>query len=48
MPCIAVQYSRDLDIFEECVWAEIPTRDGVKLLLGNHYFTPDLKPEIIF
>jgi hypothetical protein len=29
------------------VWVEIPTFDGFALLIGNHYFPPDIKPEII-
>jgi hypothetical protein len=39
----------DLEFFEECVWVEIPTRDGFKLLLGNHYFSHEknylIKPQ---
>jgi hypothetical protein len=37
----------DLEFYEECVWAEIPTFNGFNLLIGNHYFPPDTKPEII-
>jgi hypothetical protein len=29
------------------LWAEIPTFDGLNLLIGNHYFPPDNKPEIV-
>jgi hypothetical protein len=37
----------DLESLEEFVWVEIPTYDGLNLLIGNHYFLPDTKPEII-
>jgi hypothetical protein len=37
----------DLESLEECVWVEIPTNDGLNLLIGNHYFSPDTKPEVI-
>jgi hypothetical protein len=30
----------DLESFGECVWVEIPTYDGLNLLIGNHYFPP--------
>jgi hypothetical protein len=26
---------------------EIPTADGINILIGNHYFPPDTKPEVI-
>jgi hypothetical protein len=29
------------------VWDQIPTSDVLNLLIGNHYFPPDTKPEII-
>jgi hypothetical protein len=28
------------------VWVEFPTVDGPNLLLGNHYFPPDAKPQL--
>jgi hypothetical protein len=31
----------------ECVWVEIPAVDGINLLVGNHYFSPDTKLEVI-
>jgi hypothetical protein len=31
----------DFELFEECVWVEMPTTDGLNLLIGNHYFAPD-------
>jgi hypothetical protein len=31
----------------ECVWVEIPTADGISMLIGNHYFSPDTKLEVI-
>jgi hypothetical protein len=37
----------DLEFCDEYVWVEIPTFDGLNLLIGNHYFPPDTKPEII-
>jgi hypothetical protein len=37
----------DLESFDECVRVEIPTYDGLNLLIGNHYFPPDTKPEVI-
>jgi hypothetical protein len=37
----------DLESFDECVWSEIPTYDGLNLLIGIRYFPPDTKPEII-
>jgi hypothetical protein len=38
---------RDLESWEECVWIEVPTHDGLNLLIGNHYFPPDTKPDVI-
>jgi hypothetical protein len=29
------------------VWVEIPTADGISILIGKHCFPPDTKPEII-
>jgi hypothetical protein len=37
----------DLEFYDECVWVEIPTLDNFNLLIVNHYFPPDTKPEII-
>jgi hypothetical protein len=37
----------DLESYDECVWVEIPTLDSLNLLIGNHYFPPDTKPEVI-
>jgi hypothetical protein len=37
----------DLELCEECAWVEFPTLDGFNLLIGNHYFSPDAKPERI-
>jgi hypothetical protein len=34
-------------MFYECVWVEIPTAYGIGMLIGNHYFSPEDKPEII-
>jgi hypothetical protein len=37
----------DLELCSECVWVEIPTADVISMLIGNNYFTPDTKPEVI-
>jgi hypothetical protein len=37
----------DLEFYDECVWVEIPTLVGLNLLIGNHYFPPNTKPENI-
>jgi hypothetical protein len=37
----------DLEYCDERVRVEIPTLDGFNLLIGNHYFPPDAKPENI-
>jgi hypothetical protein len=37
----------DLQFFDECLWVEFPTYNGPNLLIGNHYFSPDVKPDII-
>jgi hypothetical protein len=37
----------DLEFYDECVWVEIPTLDRLNLLIGNHYFPLDTKPENI-
>jgi exonuclease III len=37
----------DLQFYEECVWFEISTQNGRSLLIGNHYFPPDIKSEIM-
>jgi hypothetical protein len=37
----------DLEFFHESVWVEITLSDGRNLLSGNHYFTPDIKVDII-
>jgi hypothetical protein len=37
----------DLEFYDECVCVEIPTSDGLNLLIGNYYFPPDTKPENI-
>jgi hypothetical protein len=29
------------------VWVEIPTANDISLLIGNHYYSPDTKPEVI-
>jgi hypothetical protein len=37
----------DLELCSECVWVEIPSADGISMLIGNRYFPPDTKPEVI-
>jgi hypothetical protein len=37
----------DLELCSECVWVEIPTADGISMLTGNHYFSPETEPEVI-
>jgi hypothetical protein len=37
----------DLQFYDECVWVEIPTQNGRNLLIDNHNFSPDTKPDII-
>jgi hypothetical protein len=37
----------DLESYEECVWVEIHISDNHNLLIGNHYFPPDTKPDVI-
>jgi hypothetical protein len=29
------------------VWVEIPTADVIRMLIGNHYFPPDTKQNVI-
>jgi exonuclease III len=36
-----------LELCSECVWIQIPTADGISMLIGNHYFSPDTKPKVI-
>ena len=31
----------DLQLYEECVWVELPILDGGYLLIFNHYFPPN-------
>lgn len=37
----------DLESFEESVWVQIALSDGRDLLIGNHYFAPDIKVDTI-
>jgi hypothetical protein len=37
----------ELELCSEWVWVEIPTVGGINLLIGNHYFTPGTKLEVI-
>jgi hypothetical protein len=43
----ACKRRHNLQFFDKCVWVEFPTHNGPNLLIGNHYFLPDLKPAII-
>jgi hypothetical protein len=42
-----VKSRSDLELFQECFWVEITLTDGRNLLIGNHYFAPDVKVDII-
>ena len=37
----------DLEYVKECVWVEMRIKDGISLLVGNHYFNTDTKTEDI-
>jgi hypothetical protein len=37
----------DLQIYEQCVWVELPTTDGENLLIGNHHVPPDTSPNTV-
>ncbi|PNF15466.1 hypothetical protein B7P43_G17549 [Cryptotermes secundus] len=37
----------DLELCSECVWVEVPSADGINMLIGNHYFSPYTKLEVI-
>jgi hypothetical protein len=36
----------DLEYFQEGVWVEITVINGCNLLIGNHYFTPNIMVDI--
>jgi hypothetical protein len=36
----------DLESYDEFVWNEIPILEDINLLIGNHYFSHDTKPEV--
>jgi hypothetical protein len=42
-----VKRRSDLEYFQECVWVEITITDGRNLLIGSHYFPPDVKADIV-
>jgi hypothetical protein len=42
-----VKCRSDLEYFKKCVWVEITVTGGRRLLIGNHYFAPDVKVDII-
>jgi hypothetical protein len=44
---LALNVDPNLNFFQECVWIEITVTDGRDLLIGNHYFAPDIKVDII-
>jgi hypothetical protein len=44
---VPLRYRHDLEYCNECVWVEIHTLNSFNLLIGNHYFPPDAKPENI-
>jgi hypothetical protein len=37
----------DMELYSECLWVEIPTVDGLSMLIGNRYFSSGIKPEVI-
>jgi endonuclease/exonuclease/phosphatase (EEP) superfamily protein YafD len=37
----------DLELTYECIWIEIPIPDGFNLLVGNHYFPPNMDNKVI-
>jgi hypothetical protein len=37
----------DLELKAECVWIEIPIPGGFNLLVGNHYFRPNMDIKVI-
>jgi hypothetical protein len=37
----------DLEYFQEYIWVEFSVIDGHNLPVGNHYFAPDIKVDII-
>jgi hypothetical protein len=43
----ACKRRHDLQYYDECVWVEIPTQNGLSLLVGNHYFPPVTKTDSI-
>jgi hypothetical protein len=43
----ACKRRQDLQFFDECVWVEFPTYKGPNSLIGNNYFSPDVKADII-
>lgn len=38
---------KDLEFITEPVWAVILMKDGCNLLIGNHYFSSDIRPEMM-
>jgi hypothetical protein len=36
----ACKRRNDLQYYDECVWVEIPTQNGLSLLVGYLYFSP--------
>lgn len=35
----------DLELIEECVWLELRINLKIRILVGNHYFSPDFPPK---
>jgi hypothetical protein len=42
-----IKHRPDLEYFQECVRVEITASDSRNLVIGNHYFSPDVKVDII-
>ena len=37
----------DLELTPECLWIELPDRNNTNYLIGNHYFPPNIDPNIV-
>jgi hypothetical protein len=42
-----IKLRSDFEYFQECVWVEITVTDGCNLLIGDHYFSPDIMVDVI-
>jgi hypothetical protein len=44
---LGVKHRTDLESSEECVCVELTVTDSCNLFIGNNYFPPDVKVEIV-